>query len=328
MKPKYRTWIGKYLLISVAAIVILSALVLWGYTGTWTGFGDFTKPDGEFVRGKTLWDWMQLFIIPIFLSIGLFLLNRSERNSEREIATDRQHEMALQSYLDRMADLLLKEKLLTTESEEVQKVARIRTLTALRGLDGKRKGLIVRFLYEADLIYKEKTIIGLEGADLQDAELQGVNLQNANLCFANLRRVDLQDAYLKDVGLQGAHLEDARLRGAQLEGADLMAAFLQHADLCANLQDANLQNADLQSTNLKGAHLKRANLQGADLKEANLENIHLNDAKLEDANLQGAILQNAELGGATLQRANVTMKQLKSAKTVQGAILPDGTKHD
>ena len=196
MKPNYRTWTGKYLLISVAAIVIISALVLWGYSATWTGFGDFTKPDGELVRGKTLWDWMQLFIIPIFLSIGLFLLNRSERNSEREIATDRQHEMALQSYLDRMADLLLKEKLLTTESEEVHKVARIRTLTALRGLDGRRKGLILRFLYEADLIYNEKTVIDLAGADLQDTELQGVNLQNANLCFANLRGTNLQDAYL------------------------------------------------------------------------------------------------------------------------------------
>src|SRR5258706_9385623 len=119
---------------------------------------------------KTLWDWMQLLIIPLFLAGGAFLLNRSEKETERqraedrarlerEIAIDRQQEAAFQSYLDRMADLLLKENLRTTEVEEVRKVARTRTLTVLRGLDPTRKGLLLNFLYEAELISKEKPLV-------------------------------------------------------------------------------------------------------------------------------------------------------------------------
>jgi len=127
-----------------------------------TGFGDFTKPTSDFIRGKTLWDWMELFLIPIFLASGAFLLNRSERQSENrrveeraiverkraeerailecEIATDRQQEAALQTYLDRITELLMGQKLLAPESEVARDVARIRTLTVLHGLDSRRIG--------------------------------------------------------------------------------------------------------------------------------------------------------------------------------------------
>ena len=87
---------------------------------------------------KTLWDWMELLIIPLFLAGGAFFLNRSERNTEREIATDRQQEVALQAYLDRMADLLLKENLRKSDNVEARRVAMVRTLTVLRGLDASK----------------------------------------------------------------------------------------------------------------------------------------------------------------------------------------------
>jgi len=38
---------------------------------------------------KTLWDWMELLIIPLVLAGGALLLNRSGRNLERHIAADR-----------------------------------------------------------------------------------------------------------------------------------------------------------------------------------------------------------------------------------------------
>ena len=56
---------------------------------------------------KTLSDWMELLIIPLFLAGGAFYLNRSERTTEREIAADRQQEAALQAYIDRMSELLI-----------------------------------------------------------------------------------------------------------------------------------------------------------------------------------------------------------------------------
>jgi uncharacterized protein YjbI with pentapeptide repeats len=262
---------------------------------------------------------MQLFIIPIFLSIGVFLLSRSERNNEREIATDRQLEAALQTYLDRMADLLLKGELLTTKSEDVRNVARIRTLTVLRGLDRTRKGVVLRFLQEAELISKENTIVNLAGADLHNANLAGTNLPSADPQRANLQRADwefydgllkptdvkrglnlhglnLPGANLKDVNLKGADLESANLRDAVLYGADLRHANLKHADL----RGANLRFANLQFANLQGAFLTEADLKGADLESANLKDVVLFDAYLKQANLRHANLKGAKQEGATM----------------------------
>ena len=71
-----------------------------------------------------------------------------------------------------MSELLLHENLCKSKpDDEVRKIARVRTLTVLTRLDGKRKGSVIQFLYESELIDKNKTIIDLLGADLNNAEL-------------------------------------------------------------------------------------------------------------------------------------------------------------
>ncbi|HQU36734.1 MAG TPA: pentapeptide repeat-containing protein, partial [Anaerolineales bacterium] len=262
-------------------------------------------------QGKSLWDWMELLVIPFVLALGAFYLNRSERaverqiaedraKLEREIATDRQQEAALQSYLDRIADLLLNAKLLTTESDEVRNVARVRTLTVLRGLDSMRKGIILKFLVEAGLIKKEKPVVDLRGADLS----------TAHLIFANLERVNLEGADLRRSNLRVANLEGANLNSANLGGADLTAA--------------NLESADLSSVNFDGADLKATYLM-----LTNLESAHLSGANLEGANLMGADLSGADLENANLRGASLFVdKQLATVNFLKGAIMPDGTRHE
>ena len=89
---------------------------------------------------------------------------------DREIATDRLQDAALQAYYDKMTELLLKENLRDAPAgEEVISIARSRTRATLRSLDNVRKGLLVEFLHEARLIDKQNPIILLEGADLTGA---------------------------------------------------------------------------------------------------------------------------------------------------------------
>jgi uncharacterized protein YjbI with pentapeptide repeats len=297
MKP---TW--KNLLLAARKVIGLGALsliivfaILELYTQPWTGFGDYTTPAGNFVRGKTLWDWMELLIIPVFLGAGAIAVNRSERELERqrtedrsklerEIATDRQQEAALQAYLDRMAELLVEKKLRTSKNKEVRDVARIRTLTMLRGLDAVRKGFVVAFLYEAHLISAEKTIIFLANADLSSADLRGILLIGANLL--------------------GTDLTSADLTGSNLSSGWLMYATLHNA----NLSDIYLKGSKLEYSNLRNANLSHSKLTGANLTAADLT-----DANLTDADLTDAI---------------VTSEQLATAKSLKGATMPDGTKHE
>jgi hypothetical protein len=173
-------------------------------------------------RGKTLWDLLQLLIIPIVLAGLGFWFNKNETIRQEALALDRQREDAFQSYIDRMENLLIVEKLRTSDADsEARAVAKSRTITVLRGLDGERKGLLLVFLYESGLINVENPIIKLKDADLSNAKLQGTFLRGANLQGVDLENADLRGAILQDADLRRAILTGATLEWAELEGAKL-----------------------------------------------------------------------------------------------------------
>jgi uncharacterized protein YjbI with pentapeptide repeats len=216
-------------------------------------------------------------------------------NVLRNLAEDSQREAALQTYLDRMSELLIDKNLRTADEGSVQQVvARARTLTVLDRLDPNRRGAVLQFLHESSLVSGTKPTVRLEGANLEGADLGGADLEGANLQAANL---------------QGAHLEGAILEGAILEGANLQGA---------NLQGAHLRDAYLGDDILPGASLQRANLEGANLEGANLGGAHLQGAHLQGAHLQGAHLQGAILDEHARNGANLTREQLNQVRIVTG----------
>jgi hypothetical protein len=267
--------------IGVALTVIIVLLAKGSASLGWTGF-----------RGKTLWDLLQLLIVPLVLvGIGLlFEMQQAARQealehqqlaledrrarAERELAEERAQDEALQAYLDQMSDLLLAKDGLreSEEGSEVRTLARARTITVLGRLeDPSRKRAIMAFLVETELVQRVEgraPIIHLSFADLSGAPLFGADLRGANLYRADLR---------------GANLSDAVLSEADLWQADLSGIDLDNADL----SDAVLSEADLRGANLRGANLSRTDLSGAE---------GVTNEKLE-----------------------------QQAKTLNGATMPDGT---
>jgi uncharacterized protein YjbI with pentapeptide repeats/drug/metabolite transporter superfamily protein YnfA len=203
---------------------------------------------------KTLWDWLDLLIIPVVLAIGGYLFTRSENRATRTSAEQRAQDEALQAYLDQIGQMLLdKEKPLrqSNEADEVRTLARARTLTVLERLDGDRKGSVARFLYESGLINRDRTttietapIVNLKKADLRGAILSRTNLELANLYRADLKRANLRGAVLSQASLFRADLKEADLRGT-----DMRNTILYFADL----EEANLLNAKVTREQLEEA---------------------------------------------------------------------------
>jgi hypothetical protein len=208
----------------VALAVVITTIVGLGYLLEWTWTGH---------DKKLAWDWLELLIIPLVLALGAIWFNnqtrksdqeiaRRERENDRQIAEDRVQEEVLHHYLDRMQDLILDKGLRKSEEDAgIRKVARARTLTVLRRLDGNRKGQVVRFLHEADLIGKLgkgqviEAIIDLRDASLSDADLSSANLRGVNLSYVNLSGTNLSYAYLSGTNLSYAYLNGANLSGAK-----------------------------------------------------------------------------------------------------------------
>jgi uncharacterized protein YjbI with pentapeptide repeats len=145
-----------------------------------------------------------------------------------------------------------------------------------------------------------------------------------------LKRLDAEHnssvlEFLRDSDLIGETENPIILFGfANLRDVDLRGTFLALVDLRdVNLHGALLAGADLGGTNLNGADLREANLKGADLNSANLFGAILGGADLRDASLYGA-----DLTLARLKDAKVSEEQLAESKSLEGATMPDGSKHD
>ena len=263
MLARLRSWWQKtsktldaVIISSLVILLVLLVLIILGYGFNWPWTG---------LHGKTLYDWLQLLIIPAVLAVGGYLFNFTTGRTEREVASDRQREDALQAYIDGMSELLLEKKLRESgEDDEVRKIARVRTLTVLPRLDGKRKAHVLQFLHEAGLIEKGKRIVDLDGADLS----------KANLLFTELIKADLSRANLSETNLSNTELIEAELSSANLFGADLSNA---------NLREACLHNANLHLANLSDAVLIGADLTGADLFGVNLRDANYTTEQLEKA---------------------------------------------
>jgi uncharacterized protein YjbI with pentapeptide repeats len=341
MQPKWKKYL-LYVSITIGtavSILIVTRIMFLGYTMILTGFDGYTSSASDFAQERTLWDWMELLIVSLVLTGGAFHLLRSEWKTERkhagenaklgrETVADRQQEVAFQSYLDEMAELLQDKNLRTLENEEVRNAAKIRTLSVLEALDGRHRGMVLRFLKESALI-ELKPVIDLNQANLAHADLERTNLNGTNLAGAYLAEAKLQEASLEKADLQEANLYLANLAGASLIGAKLTGADLYFANLSeADLGEANLERANLSEARLWSADLSGANLSEADLGEANLERANLNEARLWSADLSGANLSEADLSGADLGGAKVAKKHLATAGSLKGATLPDGTRHE
>jgi hypothetical protein len=274
------------------ALVVLIRLIRIGYAYQWTGFGQ-SKVNEAVEPSKTLWDWLDLLIVPIVLAIGGYLFTRFETRRTQRIANQQSQDATLQAYLGHIESLFLDEnaskelhspKRERGEVNKVRTLARARTLTALDQVGSSRKGTIVTFLREAHLILirdengEADPIIGLSYANLK-----GASLVNAFLMDASLSRADLSGADLSGADLRGADLSEAKLNGAILDKARLGTARV--------------------SVVLPGGGAEPAEPKPADLRQVDLS----------QANLKGA--------------QGWTHEQLDKAKSLKGATMPDGKKY-
>src|SRR5260221_11590786 len=250
MRARLRSWWQKIRKpLAIVGIIVVCALgitlivgIIGGYLFNWgwTGLNghnnistatEITSSPPKITKtlayqpGKTLWDWLQLLIIPLVLAIAALLFNLATTRTEqkiaaqryeqdRHIALDKQREDLLQSYLDRMSELLLKEKLRSSANDaEVRNVARVRTITILFQLDARRIGYVFAFLREAGLVSNmlDKSVVNLSGADFSKVHWSQTKIREVDLSQANFHKANLIQAFLIEVNLRYATRESGHL---------------------------------------------------------------------------------------------------------------------
>jgi uncharacterized protein YjbI with pentapeptide repeats len=307
---------------TVAALAAIVVLIRVGQHYEWTGFGEssYPKSDSQEVQpGKTLWDWLQLLIVPLALALIVLVWSTAQEQAsqtkmeerraaaQRHLVEQQAQDEALQAYLDVMKELLLERDLRDSGPDSsARAVANVQTLVILERLDGRRKRAVLRLLTDSHLIDADAPLVETPALALQAADAEGMDLSDTDLS-----RADLSEANLKGANLEGANLSHATIYGADLSDADLSDANLSHANVARWFSPRALRR----NVNLGGATLK-----DADLSDAKLSGANLSDAKLSRANLSSADLSDA-LG--------ITNEELEQqAASLEGATMPNGQKYE
>jgi hypothetical protein len=223
-----------FLSAGVALSVVLAVVFVreaYAQAWTWTGFVSSSSSSADKSSppqtAKTLWDWLQLFIVPAVLAAGgLWFAQQQQIQAGRAsmqqykndlaIAQTQAQELLLSTYMDRISDLLLDIHHpldLAPADEPSRAIARARTLQVLRELDASSKGRVIAFLDDAGLITSSagtSPIISLNTAYLAEADMHDANLTGAALGEADLQRANLQRTILTRANLQGANLTGAK----------------------------------------------------------------------------------------------------------------------
>ncbi len=341
-------FVGGIFVLILAIVAVVAGLLILGYANDWTGFGDYLSQSGEFQRARTLWDWLELLLLPLVLAGTLGGLARWKwRNDRRQAELQLEHEreiawkklktemeMAdLRSISDREAselqartDRVIAKDRLHEETLNAY-MDRISELVLERGLRTSGSQEEVRFVARA------RTLTALVGLDVDRKGtilefLYAAKLINLNDKVGDLMlQVDLVDTKRPPVDLIQADFSGANLAATSLRGADLQEVDFRMADLRAcDLSGANLRGADLSDADLTGAKLIQVNLRGAQLSNADLRSADLTGAVLKGAQMLGAQLSETDMGKSDLTAAALTTQQLKQAKSLSGATLRDGSK--
>jgi uncharacterized protein YjbI with pentapeptide repeats/uncharacterized membrane-anchored protein YhcB (DUF1043 family) len=314
------------------ATLLLIGAVFMLYQVDWSG-----------LRGKNVWDWLQLIIVPLVLAGGGFLLQRFESDRlkqqeafekerekhqqalekerieaqverEREQAKNNLMDNIFQSYLDDISTLLIDKRLQTML--DIVTAERLREEAEKKAAKAKENGDEQAADSANGTEQETKAIETLPAIEIDNGKLAEakavVTVARARTVTAlrslDVDRRNLLANFLRETGLVTGE-QGSLLVGIQLEKVDLSET---------HLYDFNLSQANLYQANLSHAYLYRANLSHAMLMEANLNHLraygtNLSYTMLNYANLLHAELQNANLSHASIQIVNLSYAYLDNA---------------
>ncbi|CAF1217510.1 unnamed protein product [Didymodactylos carnosus] len=197
------------------------------------------------------------FLVPFM--IGIFTIvttmqqnldNKQNRLNDLEIAAcnrdqanELQKDVVYAACIKDISELFMKDSHNLSENEQQNRYAfaSAKTMTTLEQIDGKRKTYLIKFLYQAGLLDKRKTVVDLSGANLNGTDLGGSLDTPLSLNYITLRYVSLLNASFVNV-----NLKDADFSGSILNGANFTSA---------NLAKTNFTGCDLIQADFRGAYI-------------------------------------------------------------------------
>ncbi len=309
---------NRNVLFSILVILVLIYLIWQGYKQAWTGFNTTPEYTG-YSAGKYLWDWLEILIVPLALTLIGIYFNARQKKAEIESTIEAENkkraenkikgqENELSQYFDKMNGLMLRDGLSKeSASPEVKSIARSITVEVLRKLDIEHIPTVIKYLYENRLIDKENTKVDLSGIrfdkiDLSKRNFSGINLSGVIIYVSNFSQTDFSNS-----NLSGARLSQCNLRDSKFSGADITATSFQSSILTrADFRNTQGPRADFSYTEMFETIFVNANLPNSEYFQASIIQTIFKDANLYRAMLVQTVILDSFMNGANLEGATIS----------------------
>ena len=198
----------------------------------------------------------------------------------------------------------------------------------IENLNNSEKGRFINFLFKTGLIGDQHSFTKYRRQEKGD--LEKVYSEYWVYIPVNLAYLDFNDTVFEEsFWVTGSFMSFMQLNGIEAKRTfNVQNSFLQ----VSSFRGAKLSEAQFYNCNLSGTFWANANLVNADFKGSNLRGANFSTWNYKDRDLfitdNAANLKGVNFSRADLTNALISADQLKSAKSLEGAIMPNGEKYD
>jgi uncharacterized protein YjbI with pentapeptide repeats len=348
----------------IVPLVVLAIMLVWVWIGYNQVYPNYKAAEligvketrdnvTEFFEPpKTIWDLLDLLIVPLALAAGAAYLDLSNKKRQFAIEEERLKDARYRNYLSSMEKLILEHGLLEQNPESsCQYLAQAYTRDVIKEINGMRIGELLDFLesYRLDLIDPERPQISLRGLRFKKAIMSFRNIRRVNLAEVILHRSEWNKCTCDEIYAPYAKFFRATIHKANFNNCNFENVEFKYSDLRDTIFDScKLNGADFFRTNLTGTVFKNCELRNVnwekskgldkkyrlyieiidgneikkDYPSIDLSGMVFKEADLSGKNLAGADLSHCDFSDANLRGANLHAARLRQAK-FRGATLID-----
>ncbi len=320
---KNKIWI---IVILLLAIALASYLIIF-------------KPIKFGFHNKTLFDWLEIAIIPIFLTIGVFMVDyfnrRNESKStetkfqnEQRIAQEQYSAAAFNSFLEYYTNIYHSGNKLNNQEKQTLK---FKTRSMFRTLNGFWVGELFDFISNTNLgaaipdIFSETDFKDLE---ILQSKHRRIELNNSNFLRCNALAVVFMEAIFKTVEftecvLTGGNMQFSDWRnvsiqsctanGLQCNSSTLGSCMIHKSSLArarfdsAKILASNFIECNMESTIFDNSTISSSKFIDNICEGISFEKTHMSDIIFEDCSLNDANILNAKLSGCSFSECKFTL---------------------
>ena len=265
-------------------------------------------------------------------------LQIAERNRQKDhqLAKDQQMENILTAYQDFLGRIILETEDSLRNAPKAAAVVRFKTLTALEQLDARRRNIVIRSLYDAELItnliIKDHSVKELGAVNLQQIHLKDLTLgshRDSPASYSRGQRISwnylsLPFSILTNVSFRHGILDCAYFDSAHMYLVDLSFTQTTYRKQCSNSTDDNgsvflthtqLVNTSIYYVSWYHAILSSATLTSVDMRKSHCFECQFVQTKLNQVDLSSAVFTRY---AHTVNRSDfrrISMNQVTAYKT-------------